>query len=403
MKQIVIVLVMCAISGLLSACAGLKSRMPMVLADMHELLVQDDPNTCRMYHYNFERQAPRLYQEGKIDSILNVIDYIKNECGPAANLEVSHLLLMCEGGRFADSLVGQVTVPQMLWYRTEEEFSAWWLRRSVLFGYGQPIDNTHEQFKEFQTQLAERVAAPENVEPSEESIGLFYSGSFDSAFSRIQADDMQGTGLRRSYDDLVARTRLQFPERGHFAFLLGNWNPQGNNRLFGPHVELGLQGGPEWHRWRLDFTINYRFSHSREMFIVDSLGQPVRTDKFNSWLFGGEIGYKVFDNATLSTDFFVGVGYDVVFSITEAGDPEEYKSHGSLALSAGIRQRVFLNHQSGWYLGGAVRYSKVDYGNSGGTDLSGNTLTVSLISGWSLHATLKQFLRKLNYKGNWRP
>lgn len=396
------VLILCAVAGLLTACAAVSKRMPSELHNMHDVLVKDNPNTCQLYHYNFERQAPRLFQEDQVDSLLDVIDYIKTECGPTATLETSRLLLLCETGRFSDTLVGPVTVAQMLRFRTEKEYSMWWLRHNVLLDYPEPQDNSHERFVEFQSKLAERVVATEQVGPSEESIGLFYSGRFDSSFSRIQADDMRGTKLRESYDELVSRTKMQFPERGHVSIQLGNWNPQGNNRLLGTHPELAVQLGAEWSRWRLDGTINYRFLSSREKFEVDSLGELVTTDKFNSWLFGGEVGYKVIDNARLSTDLFVGLGYEVIYSVTEARDPEEYKTHGSLGLSAGVRQRVFLDRESGWYVGGAARYSRVDYGNPRGTDLSGNTLTVSLITGWSYHATLKQFLKKLNYKGNWR-
>ena len=70
-------------SFMLFSCAQVSKRMPDELEKMHAFLKQDNPSACRQYHYNFERQVPRLYREDKLDSILDVIDYIKTECGPA--------------------------------------------------------------------------------------------------------------------------------------------------------------------------------------------------------------------------------------------------------------------------------------------------------------------------------
>ncbi|MDX9859049.1 MAG: hypothetical protein RBT76_14780 [candidate division Zixibacteria bacterium] len=386
----------------LVSCATVSKRMPEELSQWHDVLTQHDPNTCRKYHYNFEREAPRLYKEDQADSLLGAIDYIKTECGPAANLEVTRLLLISNQGMFDDSLVGSATIPQMLWHRTEREYRSWWSRWSLLYGSSGPIDNTHENFESFQLDLARHVAADSMLDREGRVLGRYYSGEFDEAFNSIQADSMRGTALRRNYDEYVERTKLQFPVRGNIALQAGNWNPQGANRLLGAHPELAVLIGGETKRWRLDGVIAYRFQRAKNKYDVDSLGHIVSTDDFDSWLFGGEAGFKILDLRRLSTDIFVGLGYDVIFSIEEEGDSEEWVSHGSLATSFGVRQRFFLNERAGWYVGAAVRYSMVDYGNTGGSDLGGNTLTVSLVTGWSYHETLKQFLKNLNYQGNWR-
>ncbi len=51
----------------------------------------------------------------------------------------------------------------------------------------------------------------------------------------------------------------------------------------------------------------------------------------------------------------------------------------------------------------AVRYTLADYDNPGGTNFDDNTLSISLISGVSLNATLSHFLQKLGYQGDRRP
>ena len=191
--------------------------------------------------------------------------------------------------------------------------------------------------------------------------------------------------------------------RQNVGFLVGSWMPQGNNKLLGNHPEIGVQLGGESKFWRADGIFSYRCSRARNRYTVDSLGHSVTTDEFNSWMLGVEGGFKFLRSSTFSADVFAGLAYDVIFSIEEAGDPEEPVSHSSLAASIGLRQRFFLNQRSGRYIGAIVRYSLVDYDNPGGTDLSGNTLSISFIFGWIVHETLNQFLDKLNYKGSRRP
>jgi hypothetical protein len=389
-------------STTLVSCAAVSKRMPATLEQMHGLLTTEHPGQCGVYHYNFERQTPRLYSEKQIDSIYNIIDFLKIQCGPTSNLEITQLLLLLEQRRYDDSLVGSMTVPQMLWYRSEEEYLFNWRKWSYIYGSPEFSDNTHERFLEFRSALAKNAATDSISAPAGRAIGLLYSGSFDSSFTLIQSKEMRGTKLGNCYEDYVVRVKNMFPARGNIALFSGSWRPQGNNRFLGNHPEIGIQFGSEWKSWRADGVISYRFSSAKDSFLVDSLGQIVATNTFNSWLFGIEGGFKFVDFSRFSSDLFVGIGYDVIFSVSLAGDPNSLKSHKSLGASAGLRTRYFLDKSSGWYIGGIMRYSLVDYGNKGGTDLSGNALSISLVTGFSLHETLHQFLKKLNYKGNWR-
>ncbi len=386
----------------IASCAHVSNRLPQELSRMHDFLSEDDPGKCRKYHYNFERHAPRLYQENQIDSILSIVDFIKNECGPSADLEVVRLLLLMERDGFNDTLIGSATIPQMLWHRSKEERLLRWSHWDMLYGSEQPLDNTHDRFTEFITKLAAKVGSAANAAPSQQAIGLFYSGEFDSAFSKIQSRPMVRTALRENYAKFVEKTKKMFPTKGNVAFFTSSWRPRGANRLLGNHPEFGMQVGGEGRRWRSDFIVSYRFSSSKNRFVVDSLGTLVSTDEFNSWFIGLDGGYKFLDTKLFSADIFVGLAYDVLLSVTKDVDPKEYVNHRSLAASVGLRQRVFLNQKSGWYLGGMVRYSVVNYGNPRGTDLSGHTLTFSVVTGWSFQETLGAFLNKLNYKGNRR-
>ena len=234
-------------------------------------------------------------------------------------------------------------------------------------------------------------------------LGSFYSGDFDTAFSTIQRKELRGTEIRNKYDTFVKQVKRKFPNRGNIGFALSGWRPNGENEILGNHPEMGFFMGGEGNRLRFDFVLSYRFLSAKNEYLVDSLGSIISTDKFSSWYIGAEAGIKLVENSLFSTYIFVGAGYDVIISVTEDTEHEDYVTHGSISGNIGIRNRIFLNRQSGIYIGNSIKYNFVDYGNPGGTDLSGNTTTISFMVGWSFHETLNQFLKKLNYKGSWRP
>lgn len=385
----------------LVSCSRIVKRMPQEMREMDQFLTRNDPEDCYQYQYNFEREIPRLYDEEQVDSIYDIIDYIENECGPSSSMETTKLLVGAGDSATCDTLVGQSTISSMLRHRAEQEYLLDQAEWSLLYGRD-PADRTHERFMRFATNLGTELKTSPMTSGSGRVIGLYYSGAFDSAFSLMQRAPVRHTSLGKSYQDYSNRIKHRYPDNANLALLFGNWNPQGRNRLLGNHPDIGLHLGWEGRAFRIDGVISYRFNSSANPFVVDSLGELVSTSKFNSWMAGVDVGYKVIDTRRTSTDIFAGVAYDAILTVTTREEPVDYRTHGWLGLSVGLRQRLFVHAPSGTYIGALIRYSKVDYDNLRGTDLWGNTLTVSLMVGWSVNETLHQFLGKLNYKGDWR-
>ena len=382
---------------LLAACATVSKRMPEDLEGMHRFLTQSNADDCSQYRYNLERQAPRLYRENKPDSILMAIEYIKDKCGPSYDLETTRSLTLIGLGEFGDSLIGSATIPQLLYFRARQErlLREYYFR--MLYGSREPVDNSHDIYEEFQTDMARQYAAKADANSEVGVLAAFYAGDFDYALAQIQSAEMRETRLGREYDSYVSELFERLRDRADVSLSLGNWRPQGANKILGNHPELGFQLGAENQSWRTDMVLNWRLGKAANQYEVDSLGSRVSTRDFSSLLIGVDVGRKLIDHWWCSTDIFVGLGYDFISSIEEKD--QEPVIIGSINGSVGLRQRIFFDRSYGYYLGGSVRYSLIDYGNPGGSDMSGNSLTVSLMVCMSVNATLSQFLKKLNYRG----
>ncbi len=370
---------------------------------MNRFLTQDDPTICRRYHYNFERQAPRLFAEQKIDSIRVAADFVNSECGPAANVEVTRLLLHLSQGSYGDSLVGSSTLSRMLWFRRQVQEEDWMCVYSWdAHRWGENNDNTRDKFIEFLKSLALLSGNRSPASPSAAIISQFYRGEYDSAFREMQQPAMQNTALGKSYVAHVRSIKKAYSEFGHLSFLIGGWNPQGANRRLGSFPEVGLQFGGETKRWRTDFALLFRPGDARDSITVDSAGSLVTTNRFEGGFLGLEQGLKFFDTRTQSADMFVSLGYELVYSKSLGGNPEEHVSHNSWSFGGGLRYRLFVFPRLGWYVGGIARYSFVDYPNPRGSDISGNTLSLSLVLGISGNATRRELLDDVNYRGDYR-
>lgn len=91
-----------------------SKRLTSEYGQMHNLLTSRSQSDCPQYLYNAKREIPRLYTQNQTDSILDIIDYITEECGPSPHLSSTQLLVRIGQGKYADSLIGQGTIDQLL-------------------------------------------------------------------------------------------------------------------------------------------------------------------------------------------------------------------------------------------------------------------------------------------------
>ncbi|NUO81616.1 hypothetical protein HUU05_16215 [candidate division KSB1 bacterium] len=92
-----------------------------------------------------------------------------------------------------------------------------------------------------------------------------------------------------------------------------------------------------------------------------------------------------------------GLGWDG-FDAIESDKNRKAKSINSLNVNLGLGYRQFFKPYSTHYLSLEGRYNFVNYATHGGSDLSGNTITLRLIYGQLGNARKNNRLRTFDYK-----
>lgn len=186
------------------------------------------------------------------------------------------------------------------------------------------------------------------------------------------------TLLRKNYSD----ERLQPAFEG--SLMSGVWLPSGNAKILGAHPTIGFQIGGKKKRNELDLTMQIRFLRTPGNYYV------VRNDSLYplNHFFGGYIGLDYTYYVLHSTNFEAGLIASVGFDGFDIADPPTHDhskdylkpfSINSLNLNTGLRINYYFNPN--FFIGIAAKFNKINYGNKGGSNLSGNPISIDFIIG----------------------
>ena len=172
---------------------------------------------------------------------------------------------------------------------------------------------------------------------------------------------------------------------GTLHVLAGVWMPNGNLSLLGPHPSVGLQFGVRNKMNEFDLTWNFRFlPPTPQIYTV------LRHDTlYNSNYYdGGYIGFDytryVVHKTKFEAGFIGGIGYDYFDAfngISGHNTGHDYQPYniGSLDINFGLHLKYFIG--KGPSIGIQAKYHCINYVNQGGTDLSGNAVSIDLSFG----------------------
>ena len=178
----------------------------------------------------------------------------------------------------------------------------------------------------------------------------------------------------------------------------GTWVANGNLELFGIKPEVGGQAGLRFRRVGCDLTALFRFLDSDERYRVRHKDSLIETDNFFSVYLGVDPVYRVFSSDRTAFELFGGLGYDGIMALTADQANEDHADYlNSFSVSAGLSWRWFYNSRRTRYIGLQARYNIVNHHTGGGTDLSGNSVSVNLIWGAFGYGWVDYQLENLGY------
>lgn len=343
--------------------------------------------SCNQLSIQFLKEAPVHYQQGQRKALDSLLTRMEQQCGPNELSLRMKTLLAIEDDSFHEYNLDYYNYLGLVDYLDDQRFRM--LMDSV---YENPYEMYNYYFIEpelvfayntFTRELANQIAKERGIDlegplcSSTAMILQLYGGHSDR-FTATLKDPSCNALL--SYFYRAQRRSIERKLIADAAFSVGIWTPFGKASLLGNHTFLGMHIG--WGRKKMfyDVAIDLRLGNSPNPYEVIYQDALTSTNHYLGGFVGLNLGYELKKLGHSKLYALGGAGWDWFDCII--GDPKQdlpYKSIGSLNLNTGIGYRIFSRDNA--YVGLECRYNFINYKNTGGTDLSGNTMTTRLLIG----------------------
>lgn len=347
---------------------------------MVKLLTKKSITECPTYVLNAKGLIPEYYRESKFDSINILLDFIEYECGEwAMEFEVLEDLLKLDQNSFDDPMCGDEVLSRLFRPRSYSSFTYFspiGMRSTIL---QRPQEETYDMFI---GQLIQKILDESDSLSMSHLYCRYLLKDYAFIMDRLHEGELSETCLGEFYSKMISQFRVDLREkwRLHYSYNLGIWSPQGKNNIVGNKLALGGQFGFHKGRYIAQLSLFFRVLKSDNTYNINVDGVITPTDHYFGGYFGGEVGLEALKIRRFGLDLHAGIGYDGWDAFTP--NDEASASIGSLNLNLGGTMRMFYNREHTRYFGIQGRYNFVKYDADGGTDLSGNTISIHLLLGF---------------------
>jgi len=349
---------------------------------------------CDDIIYNSLFLIPEHFERNNMDTVTAIVSYWEKHCGISEPLLRIKILLAINADTLHEKIYNNIPIINYLSYYREMRTND---RPAYNFEPYYLVPPASDSFDHFTKELALKLRKKKSNSELDNFFLDFYSNNFDNIFFRLQDTLLTNSILKLAYEKEVGRY-INLPE-WHYSIYSGIWIPTGNIRIVGNHPIIGFQIGLRRKNLLIDGAIDFKFGSSPKTYFVEENDSLYSTTHFFGGFFGVELGYNLINYKTHELDVLTGIGFDGfdALSIGNSKDPDRIaKSINSLNLNLGIGYRKYFKNKT--YIGLEARYNFVNYQNTNGTDLTGNTLTIRLKYGISRNLRRDENLRRLDNK-----
>jgi hypothetical protein len=351
--------------------------------------------SCEDIFTNVTYLIPELHGKGSKDTLNAVMDYWEKSCGETEPLVRCKILLAIEDNTFTESTYDNSIIYFLLAYKKNG-----YKINSYSYGTFRPYyqDNfsLEARLDLFTTNLAGQLMLRDDLTKIERFLVQLYAKDYDFSFAQLNSGDFDGSKIQQCYFDEIKKNKKDLT--GHGDLIAGVWMPLDNLSLIGVHPVFGFRSGFKYKKLYTDLNISFRFGKSPNVFQVEQNDSVWNTTHYFGGYIGIDLGYNLFSFGNNDIDLLSGIAYDG-FDVLSVKTYNYYndisKSLSSLNLNLGIGFKHYLNSLS--YYGFDLKYNFVNYKNTNGTDLSGNTITLNFIIGFFSNRVSDSRLRQLDY------
>jgi hypothetical protein len=363
-----------------------------------DTLLKEEPLDCEIVAYNSTSLIMYFYTIHDFDSIEIVLNNWESYFGISEPIVRTRILFSILENRFSESMYDSTIVDYVLNYeRRMDTTSTLSLYKNYKYYFGcVPIRGDYDYFTQ---SIADTLLQRIFDDPMELFFSELYANVLNDAVKELQLDTIyDNTEFRSYYDEKVEPWRQKADL--NLNFFTGAWIPSGNAALLGNHPLLGMQVGAHTPKMTYNLTMAFRLFKSKNEYKILRDGNIETTDKFFGGYFGLDIEREILKWRKNEFELLAGIGYDAIASVledTEDDDPNNDVGHtiNSLNTNFGLGYRHYLSDKT--YIGLQGKYNIMNYANKGGTDLSGDILTISLFYGGFINHQKDFELNELRY------
>ncbi len=360
--------------------------------------------TCADIAFSASELIPQFHHENKSDTIHSLLQFWQDRCGIPEPMMRYNILRQVQNRAFNDDQLPDKLPDYLADYKdaatTDEEnyanfffdFDAW------------EYHELHPGFNDFTYSLASSMKELPDLSPVERYFINFYSHDFEAAKELLSGGFLEGTHLDSVLHSEVTRQQVEIFEgvelgegdhpgkevqlvseaqetrsqKGfHAGFSFGTWMPTGNLNRLGTHPQLGFIAGGNSRKALFGIHLKVGFLHTPHPYQAKIGGEIYDTQNFLQLYAGAHAGIDLLNNPLHALYITGGIGYDGI-------DPRNHHEREdeipgmihALNLNTGLRYQRILEETK--FLTIIIRYNLVGYRNKGGTDLSGNVVTIGV-------------------------
>jgi hypothetical protein len=376
---------------LISVSTGFSQNGP-------DTLAVDEPTDCETVAYNSANLIMYFYAIRDFDSIGITLNNWEVACGLSEPILRTRILFSILADTFSEQIYDSTMLDYILNYMVRMDTTTnpeIYYDYPAFFGFV-PI---RDEFDYFTQTVADELLTYAFYHPMELLFSEFYANILTDPLKELQLNaEYDSTNLYTYYYHEVNkyRNKAEF----HFAAISGIWIPQGNAALLGNHPLLGIQGGIRHNKMMYDLTLALKFVHSKNEYFYMKDGITDSTDYFLGGYIGLDLERVLLKMKRSEFSVLAGVGYDGFETMkinTEDDNPDNDEGHSvnSINTNFGLGYRYYL--KSNLYLALQGKYNILNYYNQGGTNMSGDCITISFLVGGFEYQGKAYRLKELRY------